>query len=75
MNWKTKISNKVFWVALIPAALLLVQTIAAAFGYTIDVAGLSQKLIAVVNAAFVLLAVLGIVVNPNTPGVTDKEGK
>ena len=34
INWKVRIKNKNFWIALIPAVLLLVQVIAAVFGYT-----------------------------------------
>ena len=36
INWIVRIKNKAFWAALIPAILLLVQAIAAVFGFTID---------------------------------------
>ncbi|MDQ0152602.1 phi LC3 family holin [Moryella indoligenes] len=36
INWKVRIKNKSFWIAMIPAVLLLVQVIAAVFGYTLD---------------------------------------
>ena len=36
INWVVRIKNKAFWVALIPAVLLLIQVVAAVFGYTLD---------------------------------------
>lgn len=71
INWKVRIKNKLFWLAIIPAILLLVQTVASVFGFTIDFAGLGDKLIAAVNAIFAVLAVLGIVADPTTEGMGD----
>ena len=56
---------------MIPAVLLLVQVVAAVFGYSLDFGDLGNKLLAVVNAVFALLAILGIVNDPTTAGVTD----
>ena len=71
INWKVRIKNKAFWVSLIPAVLLLIQVIAAVFGYTLDLGDLGNKLLAVVNALFALLAILGVVTDPTTAGVGD----
>lgn len=71
INWKVRIKNKAFWLALIPAVLLLVQTCAALMGVQLDLTDLQTKLIAVVNALFVVLTVLGIVVDPTTAGIGD----
>ena len=71
INWKVRIKNKAFWLAIIPAVLLLIQAVAAVFGYTLDFTALNTKLLAVVEAAFVVLAILGIVVDPTTSGVSD----
>ncbi|HJB26753.1 MAG TPA: phage holin [Firmicutes bacterium] len=71
INWKARVKNKSFWLTLVPAALLFVQTIAAVFGYTLDFGDLGNKLLAVVNAAFAILAVLGIVTDPTTTGISD----
>lgn len=73
INWMVRAKNKAFWVALIPAVLLLIQVIAAVFGYTINMGELGDKLIAVVNALFVVLSILGIVADPTTKGITDSE--
>lgn len=71
INWKVRIRNKQFWIALIPAILLLIQVVAAVFGYTLDLGDLGNKLLAVVNAVFTVLAILGIVTDPTTAGVSD----
>ena len=73
INWKVRIKNKTFWLALIPAVLLLVQVVAAVFGYTLDLGELGNKLLAVVNAIFGVLAVLGIVTDPTTVGISDSK--
>lgn len=73
INWNVRIKNKNFWVALIPAILLLIQVVAAVFGYTLDLGDLGNKLLEVVNAVFALLAILGIVTDPTTAGISDSE--
>ena len=73
INWKVRVKNKAFWVALIPAILLLVQVVAGVFGYTLDLGDLGNKLLEVVNALFAVLAILGIVTDPTTAGVSDSE--
>lgn len=73
INWTVRIKNKTFWVALIPAVLLLVQVVAAVFGYALNLGELGNKLLDVVNALFGVLAILGVVTDPTTSGVSDSE--
>lgn len=73
INWTVRLKNKAFWLALIPALLLLAQTVAALFGYTLELSALGDKLLAVVNAVFALLAILGIVTDPTTAGLGDSQ--
>jgi phi LC3 family holin len=73
INWKVRIKNKAFWLALIPALLVFVQAVAVPFGYNWDFAGLQSELVAIVNAAFVLLSILGIVTDPTTEGIGDSD--
>ena len=61
INWLVRIKNKAFWVALIPAVLMLIQMIAAVFGYEMNLGDLGDKLLAVLNSLFLVLAILGIV--------------
>lgn len=71
INWKVRLSNKVFWLTIIPATLLLIQVVAAVFGFTLDLGELGNKLLDVVNAAFGVMAILGVVTDPTTDGVSD----
>ena len=71
INWRVRIKNKNFWLAIIPAILILIQAVAALFGFTIDLGEVGNQLIAIVNAAFVVLAILGIVTDPTTAGIGD----
>jgi phi LC3 family holin len=71
INWRVRARNKNFWIAIIPAVLLLVQAVAAIFGAELDLGELGDKLIAVVNAAFTVLAILGVVTDPTTSGISD----
>lgn len=71
INWTVRIKNKAFWLAVIPAVLLLVQTVAAVFGYSLDLGEIGNRLIAVVNAVFGVLVVLGVVNDPTTAGISD----
>ena len=71
INWKVRIKNKNYWLSLIPAILLLVQVVAAVFGFTLNLGELGDKLLAVVNALFAVLTILGVVTDPTTAGVSD----
>ena len=71
INWQVRIKSKQFWLALIPAVLLLVQVVAAVFGFELDLGDIGNRLLDVVNALFAVLAILGIVVDPTTDGVGD----
>ena len=71
INWLVRIRNKNFWLTIIPAVLLLVQAVGAVFGLKIDLGDLGSRLLAVVDAVFVVLTILGIVTDPTTEGVGD----
>lgn len=71
INWIVRIKNKAFWITFIPLILLLIQTVAAVFGFTLDFGDLGNKLLAVVDVVFALLALLGIVNDPTTESLSD----
>ena len=75
MNWKTRIKNKTFWLALVPAILLLAQVISVPFGYKFDIDLINKQLLDIVNAVFGVLTIVGIIADPTTAGITDKETK
>lgn len=71
INWTVRLKNKTFWLAIVPAAILLIQVVAALFGYTLDLGEIGDKLLAVVNAVFSVLTILGVVTDPTTAGLSD----
>ena len=71
INWRVRLKSKTFWLTVIPALLLLIQAVAAIFGFDLDLSAIGDKILAAVNAFFGLLAVLGIVTDPTTAGVSD----
>ena len=71
INWRVRFANRQFWVSVIPALALVIQAVAAVFGWTLDFTRLIGRLIAVVDAVFALLVILGVVVDPTTVGVSD----
>lgn len=73
INWKVRIKNPIFWVSLIPAIILLIESVAKVFGLMIDLNNLSSNLIEVVKAVFVVLSIMGIVVDPTTSGMNDSD--
>lgn len=73
INWKVRIKNKAFWIAIIPAILLLVVQIGDIFGLSLDFSILQTQILAVVETVFVLLAILGIVADPTTDDWSDSK--
>lgn len=73
INWTVRIKNKAFWVAFIPAVLLLVKQICALFGVELEIAGLSEQLIDIVGTVFLVLALVGVVNDPTTATLSDSE--
>ena len=71
INFTARIKNKTFWLTLIPAVLLLVQVVAAPFGYQWDFVVLNEQLAAIVNALFAVLAILGVVNDPTVATLAD----
>jgi phi LC3 family holin len=71
INWKVRIKNKNFWLTIIPAVLLIIQPVLTLLGVTIDLGEIGNALLAIVDAVFVVLALLGIVTDPTTKGIGD----
>ncbi|EGP4828588.1 phage holin [Enterococcus lactis] len=73
INWKVRMKNKSFWLAIVSAGLLLSQVIAVPFGYKFEIDVINKQLLDIVNAAFAFLSILGVVTDPTTKGVYDSE--
>lgn len=73
INWKIRFKNKLFWMSMIPAVLLLAQQVAGLFGLTIDLTDKQNELLSIAETVFLILTLLGIVADPTTEGVGDSE--
>lgn len=71
INWKVRIRNKNFWLAIIPALLMLLRAILALFGITFDLSEVSSKVVEVIELIFTVLAIIGVVNDPTTEGLGD----
>ncbi len=71
INWLVRMRNKSFWLAIVPAVLLLAQSVAELLGYQLDLTDIQSKVLVIVEAVFGVLVVLGVVVDPTTQGVGD----
>ncbi len=71
INWKVRFSNKMFWISIIPASILVIEAMLALFGITFEFEILEMNLIALVNSIFGFLVILGVVVDHTTEGISD----
>ena len=71
INWTVRMKNKAFWVTIIPAILLLAQQVCSMFGVKIEVAGLSDQLLAIIGTVFAILSLVGIVNDPTVASLSD----
>lgn len=72
IDWSARLSNKAFWLALVPTLIVFAQFALKAAGVEFDASAAQADAIDLVNAAFTVLAILGIVVDTSTEGVSDK---
>ena len=71
INWTVRLKNKAFWVAIVPAILLLIQQVCGMFGINIEIAGLSDQLLAIIGTVFAILSLIGIVNDPTVATLSD----
>lgn len=71
IDWKARLSNKAFWLALVPALFVLAQFVLRAAEVEMDLSEMQGRALDLVNSVFTLLAILGIVVDPSTEGLSD----
>lgn len=65
IDWKVRLRNKAFWVALFS----LISLVARKFGFL----HVAEDWGEIVDAVLSLLVLLGIIVDPTTPGIFDAE--
>lgn len=71
INWKLRLMNKTTALALASALVVFVYSVAQALGLELPVT--QEQVMAAVTAVLTLLAGLGVVVDPTTPGVGDSK--
>ncbi|MEX5935760.1 phage holin [Mammaliicoccus sciuri] len=71
INWKVRIKQKSFWVAIISAILLFAQQVSGVFEY--DIMVYTDQITNIVNSVLGVLVLLGVVQDPTTRGIKDSE--
>lgn len=71
MNWKVRFKNRTFWLAMIPAMIVLISQVSEMFGLVLDLTVIQNQLKEIVESVFLILSILGIVIDPTTKGVLD----
>ena len=65
MNWKSRIRNKTFWVALTSALVLLPQQL----GFNVFPDNIGD----IINTLLLIFTILGVIVDPTTPTMLDQK--
>lgn len=73
INWKVRLKNKYFWLSMIPALLLLIRQVLEIFGVAVDLSMLQEQIVSVIGTVFSILALVGVVVDPTTKGISDSD--
>ena len=73
INWTVRLKNPAFWTGLIGVLATLAISVAQLLGVDIAevVNGWQSALVALVTAIFGILALVGVVTDPTTSGVSD----
>ena len=65
MKWDARFRNKAFWISLASAVILLVQQLG------LDI--FPNNAMEIVNTLLSIFVILGVVVDPTTPGISDSK--
>jgi phi LC3 family holin len=67
IDWKARLQNKIFWVSLVSAVVLLTQQL----GFNIFPSNWAD----VLNTILSIFALLGVIIDPSTKGISDNSNK
>lgn len=73
INWRVRVKNKMFWLAIVPAILLIAQIVTGWFGIEIAADLIGAEAEKLINAVFVLLILLGIINDNTVTGLSDSK--
>jgi phi LC3 family holin len=71
INWEVRLKNKSFWLMITPAICVLVSQVLELFGVHLDLTGLAKQIADIIETVFLIIGLLGIVVDPTTVGIGD----
>lgn len=66
IDWKIRLKNKTFWLALMSAVVLLSQQLGWADA-------LPENIMDITNTVLLIATILGVIVDPTTEGIGDKK--
>lgn len=73
INWNVRFKNKAFWISFIPAVILVIESIGRLFGFELDLSEINDNLAECIDSVFMVLVILGVVIDPTTIGIGDSE--
>lgn len=73
INWKVRLKNKSFWIGLVGVIGSFVVSMASLLGVDLDLTGVESIATTVISTVFMVLSMLGVVVDPTTSGIKDSE--
>lgn len=72
INWKVRLRQRPFLVAMFSALLLLVQQVARFLGYELSET-IGEQLTEIFNTVLFILTIAGVILDPTTKGLGDSE--
>lgn len=73
VNWRIRLKDPTFWVTLVPELILCIQAVLYVFDVSVDLSDLGNRVVAAIDAVFIVLTTLGIIRDPTTGGLGDSE--
>ena len=73
MDMKARIKNPTFWAAIISAFFLFLRSVADVCGWQMPLNDMENVATNFLNFIFGLLAIIGVVHDPSTPGIKDNK--
>lgn len=73
VNWKIRLKDPTFWVTLVPELVLCIQAVLYVFDLKVDLSDLGNRVVAAIDAVFIVLTTLGIIRDPTTDGLGDSK--
>ena len=73
INWKVRIKNLHFWLAIVPALAFVAVAFADVFGIKLELGESVDKIKVLIGAVFAVLVLVGVVNDPTTNGLSDSD--